>query len=368
MQERMQGKIKRSAVRAAFAVALMMGMPAEIQAAAQPNPVSCVITNGFGEIKKARPEMVGRCLDNEQTDPNTSLVIQHTSKGKFVYDGSFPEFTNGYETLIDIPSGIMERLNNERYAWEKNKPSGIKIINNLTDQAVKRDNVEKFLARTGLSDNSVINYGPKDSPFYALTFDDGLNSANRWKILNTLNALHRHATFFYNWVNIKNDPAFIRAALSSGDEFGNHSFDHAHRAFLSLSEILNGDILEMGKITTKPYARDPFGERSSASISLLNARGYFDVGWSVDCRDYNFGAGAVGVVLNCVAASLRSNPGANIGLNHSQSGATAAGLAQEIALIENITGKKVGSLSEQFGYSTVQQGLSNFALATGFSS
>lgn len=310
--------------------------------------VLCSINNGFGALAKLIPaESVGDCSSNEITTNN--ITVQNTTKGEFISDGDI-KYTDGSSTWILKPEGVKHRLNSERFVWEKDKPDGVKIINELTDPAVKAANLDRFLQKSGTSRSSTIKYGPKESPYYAITFDDGLIPANRWRILNTLIKLNRHATFFYNWVNIKDDPAFIKAVLDSGSEFGNHTLDHPHLANQTLGEILDGDLHGSFGATTKPYFRYPYLEENTQSDRRIASLGYYDIGTSLDCHDYNYGREFASFIINCVGNKLLADPNANIGLNHSQSGATVEGLEGEIALIENITHKKVGSLSELFSF------------------
>lgn len=60
----------------------------------------------------------------------------------------------------------------------------------------------------------------------ALSFDDGPSATYTPKILAILDRLHANATFFEEGRHVAGNEALMRQILASGDEIGNHSFDH----------------------------------------------------------------------------------------------------------------------------------------------
>src|SRR5260221_12456608 len=73
---------------------------------------------------------------------------------------------------------------------------------------------------------AAITSGPRSRPVVALTFDDGPSTTYTPAILSILNRLHASATFFEEGRHVAGSEALMRQILASGDEIGNHSFDH----------------------------------------------------------------------------------------------------------------------------------------------
>jgi len=121
---------------------------------------SCSINNGFADIAQANPDVVGKCLDNEQPDSKTNVVVQHTDKGEFTFDGSLVEFTDGYRTWIKSSTGIVSRLNSERYPWENDKPEGVKIISENPTPDIKVAPVGNVSFITTNYYSHEVDYGP----------------------------------------------------------------------------------------------------------------------------------------------------------------------------------------------------------------
>jgi len=72
---------------------------------------------------------VGQCVDNEGHNPANGDALQQTTDGLLVWRklDNWTAFTDGYHTWINGPSGVAERLNSQRFAWEAN-PTGLPVI------------------------------------------------------------------------------------------------------------------------------------------------------------------------------------------------------------------------------------------------
>ncbi|HVC08066.1 MAG TPA: polysaccharide deacetylase family protein [Solirubrobacterales bacterium] len=68
--------------------------------------------------------------------------------------------------------------------------------------------------------------GPRSRRVVALTFDDGPSALYTPNVLAILNRLHASATFFEEGRHVAGNEALMRQILASGDEIGNHSFNH----------------------------------------------------------------------------------------------------------------------------------------------
>jgi peptidoglycan-N-acetylglucosamine deacetylase len=62
----------------------------------------------------------------------------------------------------------------------------------------------------------------------AITFDDGPSTTQTPAIVETLDRFHAVATFFEEGRHVTGREELMREMLASGDEIGNHSFDHPH--------------------------------------------------------------------------------------------------------------------------------------------
>ncbi len=99
----------------ALAAMLLAPSAASTQAAAS----QCGFQLGFKLLHDALPGRVGSCLDDEfynaRGDSN-----QHTTGGLLVWRkaDNWTAFTDGYQTWINGPFGIQQRLNVDRFSWE----------------------------------------------------------------------------------------------------------------------------------------------------------------------------------------------------------------------------------------------------------
>jgi peptidoglycan/xylan/chitin deacetylase (PgdA/CDA1 family) len=129
---------------------------------------------------------------------------------------------------------------------------------------------------------------PTSQKVVALTFDAGANADAVPKILATLQAERVPATFFLTGDWVRHYPAQTKQIAWSGYPIGNHSDTHPHFPALTdadrISQLGKADATisaMIGKSTTKPLFRFPFGE-SAGSLETVNAAGYAAIGWTVD--------------------------------------------------------------------------------------
>jgi hypothetical protein len=97
--------------------AIAAGMAVPVSAYAQTPPCQYVL--GFETLHNLAPDNIGNCLDN-QAFANNGDALQHTAKGLMVWRkaDNWTAFTNGYQTWINGPAGLVVRLNTQRYPWE----------------------------------------------------------------------------------------------------------------------------------------------------------------------------------------------------------------------------------------------------------
>jgi hypothetical protein len=81
----------------------------------------CRFALGFASLHDMVPDVVGQCLENERYNPANGDALQQTTGGLLVWRkvDNFTAFTNGYWTWINGPNGLEDRLNTDRFDWEK---------------------------------------------------------------------------------------------------------------------------------------------------------------------------------------------------------------------------------------------------------
>lgn len=81
---------------------------------------NCQFVLGFKTLHSLIPTISGDCIDNEQHGANGD-GLQMTTKGLMAWRkaDNFTAFTDGYRTWVNGPFGLQERLNTQRFDWEK---------------------------------------------------------------------------------------------------------------------------------------------------------------------------------------------------------------------------------------------------------
>lgn len=71
----------------------------------------------------------------------------------------------------------------------------------------------------------------------ALSFDDGPSTVNTPKVLALLKQYQAHATFFVVGTRVKEGAEVLKQEVAQGCEIGNHTWDHANLAKLSMEKV-----------------------------------------------------------------------------------------------------------------------------------
>jgi len=81
----------------------------------------CQFVLGFKALHDLIPNIVGNCVTDEQHAANGD-GLQQTANGLLVWRkaDNFTAFTDGFRTWVNGPFGLQERLNSQRFDWEKN--------------------------------------------------------------------------------------------------------------------------------------------------------------------------------------------------------------------------------------------------------
>ena len=133
-------------------------------------------------------------------------------------------------------------------------------------------------------DGAPVTHGPHSRPVVALTFDDGPSAAYTPQILAILNRLHASATFFEEGRHVAGNEALMRQILASGDEIGNHSFDHPRYPGYGELASTNSRIREATGFTPCPF-RPPYGLIDANVESAARRTRLQTVLWDVDSYD-----------------------------------------------------------------------------------
>ena len=95
--------------------------PAPAPAPTQPTGAEPAFKLGFATLAALIPDVVGQPLENERHNPENGDALQQTTTGLMVWRkaDNWTAFTNGYMTWINGPFGLQQRLNSERFDWER---------------------------------------------------------------------------------------------------------------------------------------------------------------------------------------------------------------------------------------------------------
>lgn len=101
---------------------LLVVLPSNALAQSIPD---CQFVLGFKVLHDLVPGIVGDCLTDEGHNPANGDGLQQTTKGLLVWRkfDNWTAFTDGYQTWINGPYGLQQRLNAQRFVWE-GRPGG----------------------------------------------------------------------------------------------------------------------------------------------------------------------------------------------------------------------------------------------------
>lgn len=125
----------------------------------------------------------------------------------------------------------------------------------------------------------------------ALTFDDGPTPLYTPLLLDTLNRLRLHATFFLVGRRVEQYPYFAAALVQAGHELGNHSY--AHRSLVGLPpDRVREDLQRAQRALLRATGRmpklfrPPGGRYNRTVVAVASDLGMLTVLWTDDPGDY----------------------------------------------------------------------------------
>lgn len=192
-------------------------------------------------------------------------------------DGSF-EVALSFESL----SGLLlpEILNPQNTETRKAE----------TDTEKAQEDLPVFLqsASGDMKAFQIDDIDPLNDKAVALTFDDGPNPFTTGQVLGALREYGGHATFFVVGRMAEQFPTTVRRIYASGNEIGNHSYDHPDFYNLTAAEILD-EIDQTNRVLydivgTRPIlVRAPYG---NVNQKIAEKIGRACIQWTVDSEDW----------------------------------------------------------------------------------
>jgi peptidoglycan-N-acetylglucosamine deacetylase len=127
-------------------------------------------------------------------------------------------------------------------------------------------------------------------PCVALTFDDGPHPAFTHEILQILGQEGAKATFFVVGKQVKLYPELLKEIAASGNEIGNHTYNHLNLTTLAPSQVdaeirMNEQIIKQVTGLNPRYFRPPGGHYDSQVVDIAKDNGEDMALWSVASRD-----------------------------------------------------------------------------------
>lgn len=177
----------------------------------------------------------------------------------------------------------------EEYDALDNKTIGWGLLN-------KKDGTRPDIDIANLRKLGAYAMGPDEKILY-LTFDEGSMDTYLKEIVDILNQNDVKGTFFLCKNYIKNNPDLIKSMVQKGHSIGNHTANHPSMPTLATKENYTKYLKEIEdtektfeEITgTKfdPVYREPKGEYSERSLTMIKDLGYRTYFWSAAYKDWD---------------------------------------------------------------------------------
>jgi len=131
-----------------------------------------------------------------------------------------------------------------------------------------------------------------NSPYVAMTFDDGPSPLTTPRLLDILKQRNIKATFFMIGQNAERNPEIVKRILAEGHEIGNHSWTHPQLSKLSDERVTEEitktqDAIKNACGYTPILLRPPYGAITSRQKEWIEKQfGLSVIMWSVDPFDW----------------------------------------------------------------------------------
>jgi peptidoglycan-N-acetylglucosamine deacetylase len=196
--------------------------------------------------------------------------------------------------------------------------------------------------------------GVGDANHVALTFDDGPDPRSTPPILDALDALGWHATFFCLGSQVRRSPALTRELIQRGHQVEVHGDSHRSHLRRSLTSVgpdivRARDTIEDVAGTTVRWLRPPYGAVSLATLVAARRSGLQLVLWTTWGLDWRPNATGRSVTANI---DRTFHPGATVLLHDSDITSTQGSWRSTLAALPLLAerwaaaGLKVGPLAD----------------------
>lgn len=175
-----------------FALGLLIPSAPTVTQAAD----NCTFVLGFKALHDMIPAKVGNCLTNEYHNAQNGDGLQQTIGGLLVWRkaDNWTAFTDGYRTWVNGPNGLQQRLNTERFAFEKDPiPPPTPVVNpyiNDTRLMAICDGIVQDLATASLpyitNISEFTSYHSFTCRFRAIQKGYSVPTCYRWAWLNAI--------------------------------------------------------------------------------------------------------------------------------------------------------------------------------------
>ncbi len=132
------------ALAAVMIVSLLVPLATTFRTA---NAAECRFELGFQALHDAMPDVVGECREAQHYNALNGDALQETANGLLVWRkaDNFTAFTDGYQSWVNGPYGIEQRLNTDRFDWEPADPQAINLtLDDLPRGYVPIDDLNRF--------------------------------------------------------------------------------------------------------------------------------------------------------------------------------------------------------------------------------
>lgn len=176
-----------------------------------------------------------------------------------------------------------DKVNNKTKGWgTNNKRDGNRPLIDISEEELKKYNAYAM---------------GKDEKVIYLTFDEGTQESYLEEIVDVLDRNEVKATFFLCKRYISNNAELMKKMVSSGHSIGNHTVNHLSMPSLatrkSFKKYLN-EIIETEKafedavgMPMEKIYREPRGEYSMRTLTILKDLGYKTYFWSAAYQDWD---------------------------------------------------------------------------------
>ncbi len=230
--------------------------------------------------------------------------------------------------------------------------AGKKVVNVnavTTNQNTNTVALPKPVALTTASCPNVMSEVATTQKVVALTYDVGTASGDLAKTVPAVKAAGVPAAFFVTGKVVENDKAAVQLIHEAGFPIYNHTYDNLRFPTLTPTEVqaqLQGadDLIRtVTNVTTKPYARIPYGASTPEALTAMREAGYCGLTWTVDGLDIETTATVASVTSRITRFA---KPGAII-LLHAGSDLAAAATPAVVAALQQ-AGYRFVSLDDLF--------------------